>query len=374
MHRPPELGIHGRPRLLVCVAERSGDQLAAKVVNAARERIHGVQVWGLAGSCLRGEGVYSFFDTEQLGGVGVTEVLPSIGRAMQAQGALRKAIAAWRPDVVLTVDSPSLMMRFARIARQARTPVVHCVAPQVWAWRPGRASIIADSVDRLLCLFPHEPEIFRRHGCDAHWVGHPAASEYEPRRWNAVRSVPVYGLAPGSRTSEVQRLWPSFISIAQQIRRKQPGAEFVLALAPGMERSSFTGIPGLKMMGFDALKSCDSVLCCSGTATLELGLLGVPQVVVYKLSRASYLLARALLSPGQSASLPNILLDDRLVPEYLQEIPAEAIAKSLMGARLEQEASCEVARRLAARLDNGDAVSNIVDSVEPWLAGERQLL
>jgi lipid-A-disaccharide synthase len=372
MHAPPrDLEAHAKrraPRLLICTGEASGDALAAALTSYLRRDYPGIQIWGMGGQALREESIFTVAQTDDLGVVGIMEALPAIAKSFQLRSRFQETLSTWRPDLVLTVDSPTLMLRLCRSAKRMGVPAVQLVSPQVWAWRPGRVTQVNSSTDRVLCLFPHEPAFFNRMGGDAHWVGHPAVMR-PPREPVAAASGPaVFGLAPGSRRAEINRLWPVFCRVAREIRLSIPSAEFVVARAPGHDLRDFRGIPGLRIGGSEDLYSTSAVLACSGTVTLEVSLSGTPLVSVYRLSSLSHAVASRLVTGIQHFSLPNILLGEAVVTEHLQNLSPRRIAADLVAVSKAPEEALKIATKLRARLNNGDPLTNTSEALSPWLS------
>jgi lipid-A-disaccharide synthase len=360
---------HRGKRLLICTAEPSGERLASQLIPILRRDYPGVQIWTLGGAILQQMDVYNLHSTTGLGAVGVLEALPKAYAAKRMREAFAYALRRWDPDLVLTVDSPSLMLPLCRIAKASGHATCHWVGPQVWAWRASRIPRVAASVDRILCLFPHEPEAFNAAGGDACWVGHPATrAPFGPR--SASYGTARFGLAPGSRESEIRRLWPRFCEAAKVLRQTLPQAEFVVACAPGMDKTRYTGISGLQYGTTEDLHMTGAVLACSGTVTLELALAGVPTVAAYRLSRISYAVARRLVRGVKYIALPNILLDEPLLPEHIQQLSPKQLAADLIRCSERQSEFHAGAVALRRLLNKGDPLENTSEALTPWLAEE----
>jgi len=315
-------------RLLLSAAEPSGDRLAAELLLALRE-LREVEVRAVAGPALRALGVTEIAAVEDLSVNGVQEVLarwPSIRRAR------RRLCTALDdpPDLLVTVDAPDLHLPLARAARARGVRAVGYVSPQVWAWRPGRARAIARDLDRLLCLFPFEPALYTRHGLDARFVGHPVVD-----RLAEVRRAPrpgCFALLPGSRREELRRLLPVFLDAARAVRRERPEATFRLGLAEGADRGLVPAEEGVEVVAglAAAAAEAEAALVASGTATLELAVLGVPMVVAYQVHASTYALGRLLVRGVRHIALPNILAGEGIVPEHLQRLDPTALAVDLL--------------------------------------------
>lgn len=348
--------------LLVAAAEASGDRLAATLVGALRAGAPSLRVRALGGPALRGAASEVVAATDGLGVMGFVEGAKVALRARRVTAAAQGALREGPPAACLTVDAPSLWLPVARAARSAGVPALHLVAPQVWAWRPGRVPRIAASVDLLLCLLPFEPAWFEGH-VRAVFVGHPAAAVIPapvPRPGD-----PAIALCPGSRPAEVRALAPVFAAAARRIRRERPSAGFLVPVAPGVDAGPLLALPGaVPVPGIAAVAGADAALVASGTATLELAALDVPMVVAYRVHPLVAALARRALRVDHVA-LPNLLAGRRLVPEHLQDLDPDALAREVLD-RCGQRG--QVPRSLVDALEGPRAVERMVAEVSPWLA------
>lgn len=345
-------------RLLVCAAEASGDRLAAGLVDALGSA---VDVAAVAGPDLRARGVDVVARAEDATAFGLAEVVRSLPRIRRVLHAVERALDG-RPDLVVGVDAPGLNARIGAMARARGIPFVQWVAPQVWAWRRGRAARIATWADEVLCLLPWEPLWLRPHGVRARFTGHPrAVVRRDP--WPA-RPEPTILLAPGSRPGEVERLWPVLRATAAAIRARLPGATFVVPVASTVDRAWLPGAPGPLVDGLDAaMEEADLAVCASGTATLELAARGIPQVAIYRLHPLTYAAARALVRDLPGFALPNLLAPGA-VPEHLQRLDPERLADDVVAlwgpaGRVQRE---RLAGPLGA-LDAAGAVHRAADAI-----------
>lgn len=317
-------------RLLVSAAEASGDLLAADLLRELREIVP-FTARGVAGPALRGVGVEPLAAMEDLAAAGLWEVAERLPALRAARRALEADLGA--ADLLLVTDAPDFHLPLARVARRRGLPVVGYVSPQVWAWRPGRVRTLARSLDRLLCLFPFEPALYAPHGLDARYVGHPVVD-----RLAAVRVVPepgVYALLPGSRRHEVERLLPAFRETARRIRGRDPAARFLLGWSPSLPRpQDLGGLEGITVVEglVEAARRCSAALVASGTATLELAVLGVPMVICYQVHPVTWSVGRLLVHGVRHLGLPNILAGRPIVPEHLQRLDPDRMAADLLAA------------------------------------------
>ena len=325
-------------RIALVAGEASGDSLGAALIEALKLRFPGAQFAGVAGPKMKAAGCVAWFDSEQLGVMGLTEVLRHLPRLLRLRSSLRQRILAWRPDVFIGVDFKEFNLGLARRLKKQGLRTVQYVSPQVWAWRQGRARTIGDSVDLILCLFPFEPEFYREYGVRAAFVGHPLADqiplEVDRAAARAELGLPadarVLAVLPGSRRGEVEHLAEPFAAAAELLAARYPGLVCIAPMVTPALRDQFAErcavlAPRAAVRLLDgqarlALAAADVALVASGTATLEAALCKRPMVVAYRLGAATaFLLRRLGLVKVRHFSQPNLLAGSELVPEFFQE-------------------------------------------------------
>ncbi len=327
----------GAPKtLFVACGEPSGETYAVRAVRAFRRRFPGAPVEGIGSARLAGEGVRLLFDYGSISVVGVTEVvrhLPAVVRALRA--AARRVS---RPDVgaVLLVDFPDFNFRVGKKASASGVPVVYFVPPQLWAWRPGRATELARFTKGVVVVFPFEEPLLKARGVAARFAGHPLLDELgafldaapDPGRFGIPAGKMVVGLLPGSRPGEIRAHLPAMAAAARMIAARFPEVVFAVPLASpdfrGLVESGLAGAGG--GAGFPVVvverdrhllfRGMATALAASGTATLELALLGVPPVIVYRTSAVTYWIGKRLASVS-CIGLPNILAGEPFLPELI---------------------------------------------------------
>lgn len=335
--------------LLVVAGEASGDQHGARMLRELQRLRPGLRAFGLGSTQLRAEGVDLVADSREISVVGISEALAILPRAREIQDLLVIACERRRPDVAVLIDFPEFNLRLARKLKWLGIPVVYYISPQVWAWRKGRVRSISELVDRMLVLFAFEAEFYRRNGVAVSHVGHPLVDEMTPQPgvWDDPRRALAAGplriaLMPGSRRSEIRALLPRMLAATRVLERQadiEPlliqapsvSSEFLAPFLSAYEKEAGRPLAVVREERFQAIAGAHLALCASGTATLEVGLLGVPMLVLYRLGAWSYLLARALVRLPHF-SLVNLVLRRAVVPELLQEetrpehIAAQALA------------------------------------------------
>jgi lipid-A-disaccharide synthase len=336
-------------RIALVAGEHSGDQLGSKLMRALSEARAGeVSFSGVGGEAMEAEGLRSLFPISDIAVMGILPVLARLPTLLQRIRQTAEAIVAARPDALVIIDSPDFTHRVARRVRAAlpKLPIVDYVSPSVWAWRPGRAKAMRTYVDCVLALLPFEPEAYRRlNGPRCVYVGHPLIERLGTLRPNAdearrrAAAPPVIVVLPGSRRSEVTRLMADFGGALAMLRQSFGPFAAVLPTLPHVERdvrelAERWPEPPKIVLGEDAryaaFRSARAGLAASGTVTLELALAGVPMVGAYKVSLIEEQLKYLIKVP--SILLPNLILDERAIPEFLQrDCTPAALGAALAG-------------------------------------------
>ena len=349
----------GRVPLLIVAGEASGDLHAARLLAELRRLRPDVEPFGMGGEELAAAGAELLADSHEVAVVGIAEALKVLPRAREVFKLLLAETARRRPPVAVLVDFAEFNLRLARQLAARGVRVVYYISPQVWAWRRGRVRTIARCVERMLVLFPFEETFYREHGVHVDHVGHPLVDEVPelPQAWDAPPPAgePLrLALLPGSRRSEIEALLPTMLGAAAAMAAELPLA-VTLIRAQTVPRELIDRHLAAAALPVRVVESDDRfatiaashlALCASGTATLEVGLLRTPLIVVYRLHRWSYLLGRALVKLPYF-SLVNLVLGETAAPELLQhDATPERVAA--VGLRLLRDA--ETRDRLRGRL------------------------
>ncbi len=326
------------PLVYLIAGEPSGDLLASRLMKALREKTGGnVRFAGVGGETMIENGFESLFDTSELAVMGVMEVVPSIPKIMARIRQTVDDIVAKKPAVVITVDSWSFSARVNQGLKSLKTgiPQIHYVAPQVWAWKKGRAKTCGRYIDRLLALLPHEDKYFTPYGLRVDYVGHPVVEGGSAKGDGAAFRTgngfspddKVLCVLPGSRKSEIKYLLPVFEETVEALVKKFPSLKIVVPTVSTVADAVRTAVkewkvPAVIVTGekarYDAFAASDAALAASGTVALELAMAKVPYTIAYKLSPVSTMLAKMLIKL-RFVNLINILPDKEIVKEYLLE-------------------------------------------------------
>ena len=349
---------------LACVAgEPSGDLLAAPVLSALQQipDTSHLEVYGIGGPRMQAEGLRSDWPMEALSVRGYVEAIKQLPAILKLRKELiNNLLGEGRPDVYLGIDAPDFNLGVELALRKAGIPTLHFVSPSIWAWRAGRISKIKQAVERMLCIFPFETEIYEQAGISATYVGHPLASEIplEPNPASARLTIEktlnlptntlsgtVVSVLPGSRGSEIELIAPVFFETMTELAKRMPGQllHFVIPVATPrlreplevLRKNTLDKNPDLHIYLLDGeadvvLEAADVVLIASGTATLQAALWKKPMVISYKVP---WLTAQIMKRQGYLpyVGLPNILCGEFVVPEFLQD---DATPKNLADALL----------------------------------------
>jgi lipid-A-disaccharide synthase len=363
----------GPAHVLFVAGEASGDQRGARLFEELRREVPGLAAYGLAGEALAAAGCEVLAESREIAVVGLVEVIKILPRARAIFRQILDEVERRGTRTAILIDSPDFNLRLARQLKKRGLKVIYYVSPQVWAWRKGRVKQICRDVDLMLVLFPFEVDFYRQHGLDAVHVGHPLVDEVPvlPSAWD---TRPLLGrtdkatiaLLPGSRRSEVKSLLPGMLAALAELAKAGPPparpVEARLMVAPSLDEGLLRQLvgaaglpPGVELSyvrgedRFAAIADSHLALCASGTATLEVGLLGTPMIVLYKLKTVSYWLARWLVDLPHFC-IVNLVLGERVVPELLQGETAPEKVAHLAGGLLADPAAIAALRANLARL------------------------
>lgn len=323
-------------RAFLIAGEPSGDALGAALINGLRQLDPDLSIAGVGGALMAAEGLTSLFPMTELSVMGLVEVLPKYRALKRRIAETAEAALAFRPDVLITIDSPDFCLRVARRVRETAPGIrtVHYVAPSVWAWRPGRAERMAEVIDHVLAILPFEPPLMHEAGMSCDFVGHPVVSQpratpEEAAAFRAAHDIapdaPLVLCLPGSRRGEVARLGGRFDEALMRLRDRVPEIRVVLPTVPGVADMVGTMAkrwPSAPVVVEDAaakraaFAAADLALAASGTVSLELAANAVPMVIGYDMAPLSRMLVGWLLRTD-TVTLVNLVSETRAVPEFL---------------------------------------------------------
>ncbi|MBN8828578.1 MAG: lipid-A-disaccharide synthase [Sphingobacteriia bacterium] len=315
-------------KIYIIAGEASGDNIGAELIQELKILNPSVEFFGVGGVQMEKAGLKSLFPMHKLSVMGFLEVVPKIPEILKLINLVSLDIAQKKPKIVITIDSPDFNFRVAKNCKPLLPDIkfVHIVAPSVWAYRQGRAKKIAKIYDYLLCFLPFEPNYFIKYGLKSTFIGHPSIDRLnefvkdEPRNPLSILAL------PGSRMSEIKRLWPIYLQVFTYLKNNHKDIHFIVPtishIKEYLKKHTPLGIP-VKFITdenekFLAYNKAKCALVKSGTISLELAIFKIPMIVTYKVGKITGWLARRLLKV-KYVSLINILADKEIIPEFLQE-------------------------------------------------------
>ncbi len=320
-------------RILIVTGEASGDLHGANLAKAIWELDPKAELVGIGGASMRAAGVTLVPGIPHLDVMGLIG-LSAVRAMVQRIRAIRRVLKAEAWDLVVLIDNPGLNFHFARVAKAAGRRVLYYIAPQVWAWRPGRMKWIQRRVDHVVVILPFESELYRQAGVRCTFVGHPLLDAVAPhydrqalrRQFGVEASTPVVGLLPGSRVAEINMLLPLLLATAAKLAAAEPQTRFLLAQASSIDDNllqrllaqSSVPIQVVRDQASEVMAASDVLLIASGTATLQAAVVETPMVLLYKTTPLTYRLARWLIRV-KWIGLVNLVAGRSIVPELIQD-------------------------------------------------------
>ena len=375
-------------RIAIVAGEESGDLLGADIIGALKRATgRDIRLVGIGGRHLQALGLVPLFDGAEIALMGLSAILRDLPRLMRRISQTASAVAAEKPDCLITIDSPDFSLRVARKVRATdpAIPIIHYVCPSVWAWRPGRAVAMKPYIDHILCILPFEvKELSRLGGPPGTYVGHrlahdpgvlgAAKAQSLPRDLSEDR-VKTLLVLPGSRRSEVSRLIGPFGETMSILRARGHRLRLLLPTVPHVAELVKTSVarwdqepeiildPERKWQTFG---KADAALIASGTVSLELALSGVPMISCYRLDPVMRMVQG--LVTVWSAALPNLIADQPLVPEhYNQYVRPRYLARQLEALfsdtayrAWQKQGFAEITRRMATDKPSGEIAAGVV--------------
>ena len=320
------------PRVFLVSGERSGDAHGAALARDLLDLIPGLEIRGLGGPLLAAAtegGVHDW--VEEAGVLGLVEVLKKYGWFAARMEETVAEINRWQPDVVVFIDYPGFNLRLANRLQPLRPKIklVYYISPQVWAWNRGRIPRMAALLDRMLCIFPFEKEMYEQSGLPTEFIGHPLVDELAPELAKPVnRDSGLAGWFPGSRRREIDAHFPVMLGAIGKLTESHPHLRHMASAAS--ERMAEPMRAMLDAAGLAEkvelvvgnsrhwMRRCGLGAVASGTATLEAAFMGLPYCLVYKVARSTYLVGRLLVRVPY-LGIVNILAGKAIVPEFIQD-------------------------------------------------------
>ncbi len=374
-------------RVLIVAGEASSSLYAQRLIEHWKREGRTVETFGIGSRSMESLGFRCLGRSEEMAVVGLMEVIRHFPLIRRVYHSLLEECDRAKPDVALLLDYPDFNLRLAKDLKKRGIKVVYYISPQVWAWRRGRVKLIKKVVDEMLVLFPFEETFYREHGVKSAFVGHPLLDELDHlskdvelsrQRFGLKKEELVLGLMPGSRESELKNHLQEQLAAAELLNRRYPKVRTVLLCAPTIERERLqkeaselsTPIQIIKSEPFEMIGVCDFLLVASGTATLMVGLLEKPMVIMYRMSAITAWFAKRLVKHTRFFGMVNLVMDREVARELFQE---EASAAG-MATELEKFVDDEARRaktvelkELKARLGSQGATERVAAALAPYL-------
>ncbi|ACM20457.1 lipid A disaccharide synthase [Geotalea daltonii FRC-32] len=370
--------VQGARKIMISAGEASGDMYGAVLAREISALDFKTAFIGMGGPGMRAAGVETVVDANEMAVVGLVEVIAHFPVIVKAFNTLKNILHSDPPDLLILIDYPDFNLRLAKVAKKAGVKVLYFISPQVWAWRAGRVKKIGRVIDQMAVLFPFEVPYYEREQVPVTFVGHPLLDMVRPTMTKAEATTKfgladgrrVIGLFPGSRRGEIKSLFPVILQSARLLKDRHPDIEFVLPLASSLKREELQ--PSLDASGLeikvvenathDVIQVCDAIITVSGTVTMEIAILGVPMVIIYKVSPFTYAVGKRLIKVDH-IGICNIVAGERAVKELIQhDAEPEKIAAEITAILEDTEYAIKIRKSLAAvpaKLGSGGALHRV---------------
>ncbi len=319
--------------VFIVAGEASGDLHAANLAKELRLLDRTLRLEGMGGKMMRNAGVHVLFDASKLAVMGIVEVLAKYRMIKGVLKQVQQHIKTTQPDLLILVDYQEFNQKLAAYAKTLGIKVLFYIGPQVWAWRPKRVYKMARIVDQMAVIFPFEVELYEKANVPVRYTGHPLVDEItidkttsEARYALNLAKQTTIGLFPGSRLGEIERLLPVLLDTAKLLRKTKPDLQYVLPVASSITEEDLDecrqalidlNVKIIEDNTHDVIQSCDCIIVASGTATLEIGLMKKPMVILYKVAPLSYFILSRLVHLTH-LGLVNIIPGKEIVKEFIQ--------------------------------------------------------
>ena len=340
------MGTKSEIKILIIAGEASGDLHGSRLVKEMRALNPRIRFYGVGGEKMKSAGVDLVADINDMAVVGITEVFFKLKKIYGVYRKLKQSLTEHNPALIILIDYPDFNLWFARAAKKRDIPVVYYISPQIWAWRKRRIKQIARLIKKMIVIFPFEERFYQQTNVDAEFVGHPLLDSVHPQRsrtdtFNKLSLTPgvcTIGLLPGSRMSEIQRHLPPLVKALPKIAGRLNSVQFILPVAPGLDRAKIESMIGphentVRVVDdniYDVMQSADLLLVASGTATVEAAIMGVPMIVLYRISPLTYLLGKLLIKV-ENIGMVNIIAGKTVAPELIQkDLNPEKITRTVL--------------------------------------------
>ena len=321
-------------RIMISAGEASGDMHAANIVTALQTMGSQLEFYGMGSENMRKAKVDLLIDCKDIAVVGLFEVLIHYRKIMRALNTMRDSLRDNPPDLLILVDYQEFNFKLAETARSLGIKVLFYISPQVWAWRQHRVHKIGKIIDMMAVILPFEEKFYKDANVPVRFVGNPLADETKPNKdkhscfveYELDENKTVIGLFPGSRRGEIKRVLPIQLDTAAKLIEQKPDLQFILPIASTLDREIFIphlskypqlNIKLVKDLPYNVMQCCDSIIIASGTATLEVALMGIPNCITYRISPLSYFILKRMVTI-EHIGLVNIVAEKGIIREFIQ--------------------------------------------------------
>tara|TARA_S200000501_G_scaffold376099_1_gene429958 strand:+ start:5788 stop:6891 length:1104 start_codon:yes stop_codon:yes gene_type:complete len=314
-----------KEKIFIIAGEDSGDLHGAKLIESIKKINPFAEFIGIGGIKMQGAGLKATEHIKNLNVIGIFEVIKHYPRIKKIFNQTLDEIKKEKPDKIILIDYPGFNLRLAKKLKSLDFHVTYFILPQVWAWKESRAKSLDENCNKLISIIPFEKSWFAKKGINVHYAGHPLAKlsnySYDREKFCIKHNIPLNNkiilLMPGSRRAEIKRHWTIFEDSAKILFSKRGDLSFVLVEGQNVSINPDIDLIKIKKNQYEAINLADAAIICSGTATLEATMLRCPMIVCYKLSSATWFLAK-ILSKVEYLSLSNLIAKEEVVKEYLQ--------------------------------------------------------
>jgi lipid-A-disaccharide synthase len=344
-------------KICFSAGESSGDSHAANLYLELKKQLPKLNAVGMGGAKMSQAGISLCYDSSQIAVIGAVEIIKHYFEIRRALRKMQELLLNEKPDLLICVDYKEFNFQLAKFAKENDIKVLFYVSPQVWAWRKNRVKKYGAVIDMMAVIFPFETTYYDVENVPVRYVGHPSVDKVIPKftKIEAIKNfalnpdAPIIGLVAGSRVNEIKRLLPVMLEAAQRLKINFPTAQFILPQADSLSdnliqlylQRANVEVTVIKNQPYDVMQCCDAIMTCSGTATLEIALLGIPMVICYRLNSLTYRIGKWLVKT-RFIGLPNIVFGEQIVRELIQD---DATAENL-------------AREIKRLLTNSEAAQN----------------
>ena len=373
-------------KICFSAGENSGDAHAANLYLELKKQFPKLKAVGMGSTKMAKAGISLGYDSRKIAVIGVVEVIKHYFEIRYALKTMQNLLLNERPDLLICVDYKEFNYQLAKFAKQNGIKVLFYVSPQVWAWRENRVKKYGAVIDMMAVIFPFEIAYYEAEKVPVRYVGHPSVDKVIPcftktqaiKNFNLDSNAPIVGLVAGSRVNEIKRLLPVMLEAAKKIKKDFPSTQFILPQADSIPdlliqnylNQTDVNVKVIKNQSYDVMQCCDAIMTCSGTATLEIALLGIPMVICYRLNSLTYFLGK-LLVKTRFIGLPNIIFGDRIVRELIQhEATAQNLALEIQHFLTDKEAvqnCCADLEIVREKLGQGGGIQNMAALVKEML-------